>query len=56
MKHKAKQRECNWGSPEAFTLVPESTLDGERIAKERAQQQQDREQAEQAQADLLPKP
>lgn len=53
MKHKAKQSECNWGEPEAFALVPEKTLDGDRIAAQKQQSEADRKEAETKQPSLI---
>jgi hypothetical protein len=53
MKHKSKSIEFNWGEPEAFTLVVQQTLDGDRIAQEKTKQEQDRQEAEEKQPDLV---
>ena len=41
-------------TPDTFTLFAETTLDGERIARERAETEQARRLAEQTQAPLFP--
>lgn len=53
MKHKATPIEIKWSEPEAFALVPEQTLDGERIERERKQREADRKEAEQRQPQLV---
>jgi hypothetical protein len=53
MKRKPQQLDINWGEPESFTLTIQPALDGDRIAAETTQQEQDREAAEQQQAALL---
>ncbi len=53
MKHKAPQVPIKWDKPEPFALVVETTLDGERLAKEKAKQQQDRKESEAKQPTLL---
>lgn len=52
MKRKPSQLEINWGAPEAFALVPGSTTDGDRIAKENDQRMKDQAQSESLQRDL----
>jgi hypothetical protein len=53
MKHRIHQHEIQWDEPEAFTLVPQTTLDGDRIAKERAQREADQQAAEKQQSNLF---
>jgi hypothetical protein len=48
---KARQVEIEWGEPEAFALVIEQAQDGERIAAEQAQREQDRALSEALQLD-----
>ena len=43
----------NWGKPEPFALVPLTGIDGDRIAKEKQQREQDRASAEQKQKPLI---
>lgn len=44
MKHKAPQLEVKWDKPEPFTLVVQQTTDGERVAKEQAQREADKQE------------
>jgi hypothetical protein len=53
MKHKAKQVDIKWSEPEAFALVPEQTLDGERIVAENQQREADRKAADAQQPALI---
>lgn len=45
-KHHAEQVHIKWVDREAFRLIVEPTSDGERIAQEKRQQEQDRAEAE----------
>jgi hypothetical protein len=52
MKHKAKQIEVRWNKPEAFSLIVDTTMDGDRIAQKQ-QQKKDRQEAEEKQVALI---
>ncbi|MEW6303776.1 MAG: hypothetical protein AB1705_09910 [Verrucomicrobiota bacterium] len=42
-------KEFTWDQPEAFTLVTETTTDGERVVKEKIKRESDRAESEQRQ-------
>jgi hypothetical protein len=51
-KQSKQTLEINFGEPEAFTLVVQQTTDGDRIAREKAQSEADKQHAEQQQQSL----
>ena len=53
MKHKAKQVDIHWGEPEAFALIVQTTTDGDRIARQKKQQEKDRQESEEKQVTLI---
>ena len=53
MKHQAEQFELDWGEPEAFALVQQKALDGDRIAREKQEKEDDLNQAEHKQGPLI---
>jgi hypothetical protein len=52
MKHLAPQHEFDWG-PEPFTLVAETTQDGERVKREAEQRERDRQEGESRQLEVV---
>lgn len=44
-----RQHEINWGEPESFALVVQQTVDGDRIAADRAKQLSDRKESDKKQ-------
>lgn len=53
MKHKSRQNDFDWGEPEGFALVSSTTLDGERIARERNEQEENRRESEKKQMEMV---
>ena len=53
MKARSRQQEADFGGPEPFALVAETTRDGERITQARRQSEQDRAEAESRQETLF---
>ena len=51
MKPKRQQIEIRWDKPEPFALVPQSSLDGDRVATERRQRETDKARSEALQTD-----
>ena len=43
------ERELPWTAPEAFALIPDTTLDGDRVEREKRQCGKDREEADKQQ-------
>lgn len=54
MKHNAAQFPMNWGQPEDFKLVPQTAIDGERLAREKAVRDLAKAEAEAKQIPLTP--
>ena len=51
--HRSQQIEVSWDAPEAFQLLVQTAVDGDKIAAQQAQSQTDKQHAEKQQPELV---
>ena len=55
-KTKPAQLEVQWSEPESFALITQSSVNGDRVAKEAAQRAADQQSSDQLQTEFQPQP